>query len=937
MKRFQQVVAEKLASLCSLLANRPGTVLVLGLIGALVCLAYTVMHLTFLPNFAGLNNQEISYSKNYDSFVKEFQIKPQILVVAKGPQAKDNKAFLERLAVSLNGNPDLAKIYFKVDLKPFHAWALAYPDLNTLHKIEYTLKLAKPVFESIHYSTDLTAFWEALPKMAGMHTNVQSQPGQIDDLRQIIDLMRDELQGKHAAENALASPLKGIESLEDTQYITLRGGTYALMFVEPAKDSKGEEKIEPAVDAIRKSIAGISSEFPNVEAHLTGEPVLGVDEMETAKHDIFWAGILSLFLSSAVLIIGFGSFRKTVLAVIALFVGISWSLGYITLSVKHLNVFTLSLFPMLIGLAIDFSIQFLGRYEEERSKGLSPPAAVEKTIFSTGSGLFAAALITSLGFLAISVTKYRGIAELGVATGGSLLLCFLSTMTILPALLIKNDQEPEHRKMPANFQFEFPKMASAENILLKHAGLIVIVSLLLTGFFAIYAKNIAFDHNVLNLQAKNTDSIKTEMDLLAASGKSSLFAVIVAPDVKTAYRETNALRELETVGAIQSPLDFLPQDQENKFPVLEQIKDETSEFRLEKPDAPVDIPRLQSAFEKIEGLIKLGRKKVMLASSALQLLQSFVFPGSEVIPHRSVATNLADMSLSLQELQTSASNFLFILSTAKPQIASGILTGVQNNLYETLNKAFNLIKNGVPTRQITLGDLPKEIKDQFIGVTGKIQIQVYPAQNIWNRPALERFIAEVRQVDPNVTGSPVLILETTREMLESYKAAAKIAIVVIVLVTFAQFRKLSLTLLALFPLASGLLWLMGIMVLSGRSFNPANLLTLPIILGIGVAFGVYVMNRYREQRQASIFSTSTGRSVLLSALTSIAGFASLLGVSHRGLQSLGFTMTLGLSAMTLQALIVLPAILQLIGNFSKRNETRVVGKPKQLSKLWPSS
>ena len=145
-------------------------------------------------------------------------------------------------------------------------------------------------------------------------------------------------------------------------------------------------------------------------------------------------------------------------------------------------------------------------------------------------------------------------------------------------------------------------------------------------------------------------------------------------------------------------------------------------------------------------------------------------------------------------------------------------------------------------------------------------------------------------------------------MLNSYQHAAWIALIVILIVTFLQFRQFSLTLLTLTPLAIGFLWLLGIMVLTHSAFNPANLLTLPVILGIGVAFGVYVVNRYREKGEASIFSTSTGKSVLLSALTSISGFTALL-FTNSGLRSLGFTMTVGLSLVTFQALVVLPCII----------------------------
>lgn len=901
-----------LSFLYELVANRPAAVLAAGIIVAVLSSIYAYFHLTFLPNFAGLNSDQISYSRNYEAYVKEFKVEPDIIVMAKGPIPAQNIAFLQALAERLKDDPSLGRIFFRVDLKAFKAWALAYADLPTLKRIRDSVILAKPLFKSIGYRADLTRFWSAIPEMSGHSSSLKTNSGQILELKGFVDLMNQTLGGKEDLTLSFASQFKNLQILENVQYITLKGGTYALLFARPSAERMGD--ITAITASVRNLVALVAPRFPSVGVHLTGEPVLGADEMQTAKHDIFWAGLLSVLLCSAILIFGFGDIRKTFLTVITLLIGIGWSIGYIALSVGHLNVITLSLFPMLIGLAIDFSIQFLGRYLEERSRGQAPRQAAQTTYFATGTGLLAAATITALGFLAISFTQYKGIAELGVATGGSLLLCFISTMTILPALLLWTDKEEIDLRGERALQLFTSEGAAVERYLLARSKFILALALFLTIILAFKAKQISFDHNVLNLQSKSMDSIKTELELIQVSGKSSLFAVMVTNNLDEAQEYLNRLQHLDTVGSVQSPIPFLPPDQPKKFPLLRQIQSELADFRIDPPLTDVNVPRLSEAFKRIQGMIADGQKKITLASGALSLLQSFAFPGSQVIPHRSLATDLADMHGALDALAKSVAAFRTSLLRTDPAQATKLLTDFQSTLYKNLQTGFQIMKGGIPTREITLSDLPLPVREQFVGKTGKILIQVYPSQNIWERPALERFIAQLREVNPNVTGSPVLILETTRIMLESYKTAAKIALVVILVVAFVQFRKIRLTLFTLTPLAVGLVWLMGIMVIFHKAFNPANLLTLPIILGIGVAFGVYVINRYREERHPAIFSTSTGRSVLLSALTSIAGFASLLGVSHQGLQSLGFTMTVGLSAITFQALVVLPSLLEFVGS-----------------------
>jgi len=870
--------------LFGVVARHAKVIVVIGLVLSAASTYYAVRHLTLLSSFAGLTSDESSFNKNYASFVHEFKVQSNILVVAKGPVPHKNEEFLDRLSEVLTGNPYLAKVYYKFDLTPFKAWALAYPDRVTLKKIDTTIRLAKPLFTQIGNQVDLTRFWETVPKLSQQSSSFQGDVSDLSDVKTLIDVMTEKLQGKNELPK-FESALKDFEKIEEPQYITLNHGEYALFFAEPLKNAKGEEQTKSSVLSLREAIRKIQPEFPQVEAHLLGEPVLGVDEMETAEHDILWAGAISLILCAAILIAGFGDVRKTGLTVITLFVGIGWSLGYLAVSVKHLNVFTLSLFPMLIGLAIDFSIQFLGRYREEREKGMSPENAARITYFSTGTGLFSAALITSLGFFAIAFTEYKGIAELGIATGGSLILCFISTMTILPALLIAFDHNLVGRTVSRNTRIE--------SYIFSHSGIVLTVALLATLFLGNKARDIRFDHNILHLQAKGTDSVQTELDLINASDKSSLFAVIVADNVKQAQNYINRLHALSTVGNIQSPLPFIPSDQKQKSPLLNQIKEDAADINLIPALKPVDILRLKASFEEVNRLIERTQKKLRLAGETLNLFQALVYPGSQLLQHKSLTSSLANLYLSLDSLHQSASHFLAVIDQTDPSVAASRLTQFQNDIYRQLTKIIDLLKTGAPDHTITLSDLPENIRDQFVGRTGKIMIQVYPAQNIWERPALERFVNELREVDPNVTGSPILIFETTRLMLDSYKQAAKIAFWVIVLVAFLHFRTMKLTFFTLLPLAVGLLWLLGLMVLFHQAFNPANLLTLPVILGIGVAFGVYVVNRYRQEKHPSIFSTSTGRSVLLSALTSVAGFASLLGVRHQGLQSLGFTMTVG--------------------------------------------
>ena len=209
-------------------------------------------------------------------------------------------------------------------------------------------------------------------------------------------------------------------------------------------------------------------------------------------------------------------------------------------------------------------------------------------------------------------------------------------------------------------------------------------------------------------------------------------------------------------------------------------------------------------------------------------------------------------------------------------------------------------------------DLPQALHDRFVGVTGKYLLQVNAKKDLWKRENQEVFIEQLRSIDPKVTGTPVQLYEYTNLLKQSYVQAAQYSLIAIALLVLVHFRSLASVLLALIPVAVGSLWLAGLMGLCHVPLNPANIMTLPLVIGIGVTNGIHILNRYAEEQTPSILTRSTGKAVLVSGLTTIAGFGSLALGKHRGLQSLGYVMSTGLATCMIAGLTFLPALLSLL-------------------------
>jgi len=247
----------------------------------------------------------------------------------------------------------------------------------------------------------------------------------------------------------------------------------------------------------------------------------------------------------------------------------------------------------------------------------------------------------------------------------------------------------------------------------------------------------------------------------------------------------------------------------------------------------------------------------------------------------------------------------------EPEACAKQLALFQSALFQDIQDTLNSLRTQAGRGRLTAADLPAALRSRFVGVSGKFQLMVYPRKDVWQRVHQEEFIRELRAIDPDVTGTPVQVYEYTELLRKSYIEAAWYSLAAISLMVLIHFRKLKMLVLALLPVVIGTLWMAGFMGWAGIPFNPANIMTLPLVIGIGVTNGIHILNRFAEEADARIFTKSTGKAVLVSGLTTIAGFGSLILARHQGIQSLGYVMAAGTAACMVAGLTFLPALLGL--------------------------
>jgi len=439
-----------------------------------------------------------------------------------------------------------------------------------------------------------------------------------------------------------------------------------------------------------------------------------------------------------------------------------------------------------------------------------------------------------------------------------------------------------------------------------------------------------FDYNLLNMQSAGLPAVEFEEKLINASdatlgntnsnGRSLLYAAVVVDSRSDIAVLENKIRTLETVSSVDSIERFSTKDEARKLAMIGEIKRALADIRFAEPDPrPVNVTELSRTLYSLNGYCGLAREQA-----------------EKEAPE--VARELAGLQNAIEGLRKK-----MLQGTASVQEAYGVKLGAfQRSLLNDLGDTFEALRNQDDRGGLRTEDLPQALQHRFVGVTGKYLLQVYPKKNIWQRGNQEEFVQELRRElnpdgkdNPVITGTPVQLYEYTSLLKSSYEESALYALAAICLLTFIHFRSLGSVILALLPVVIGSVWLGGIMGCFNIPFNPANIMTLPLVIGIGVTNGIHILNRFAEEQSPSILAKSTGKAVLVSGLTTIAGFGSLAFAKHRGIESLGYVMATGVAACMLAALTFLPALLNLLARRHQKKQPSVANARATLGREEP--
>ena len=853
---------------------------------AALCAFYTRDKLSFKTSRADLIDPRSEYHQRWLNYTREFgDVTEDMVVVVEGPDAETIKHALDDLGDCLEGETELFKnVLFKVDLSRLRQKSLQYSSPEQLQLIltqldefgpllrRFNLLTLRSFVRELRFSLE-RSFSQPSPAVEMMTEPVLHQTALL--ATSLDEYARDQRHYDSPWQAQMPGELANLETVFGDRYLLNEKGTVGFLRVQPTTVANDFNGSSPSIDRLREMLAEAGKRHPHARLGLTGIPVLESDEMRSSQSAMFYASILSFIGVAALMVIGFRGLRYPILGNLVLLVGMAWSFGFTTLAVGHLNILSVSFAAMLIGIGIDYSTVYLLRYLECRHEGHAARSAVIATGTSVGPGILTAAISSSVAFFCAIMTDFAGVAELGIIAGGGILICTVAAFVVLPAVLVAADRRREGHALPSPLESRWLRRLTSQ-----YPVWVTAVSTLAIAGIAVFGTRVEYDYNLLHLQAKGLESVEVQKRIFDQADHSLLFAVSLADSPQQVLELKRKFEALPSVHHVEELAAILPRFSEEDTQLLVQaVSAQLSNLPVRAPAPPdVDPSMIGHELERIEAVLQSGKSPS--ASSAREQVGRFL-------------DRLSELS---QEAQ------MQLLRDYQARLSADLLARLQG-----------LAAISAP-EPVSPADLTPALVGRFISPQGKWLMQIYPKSQIWDIEPLEKFIADVRSVDPEATGTPLQTYEASKAIKRSYETAGVYALIAVCVLLLIDFRNVRDCVLALLPPLAGTALMFGVLGLFDIDLNPANLIVLPLVVGLGVDGGVHVIHDFRTQSQLGPYTPSASviNAILVNSTTTMVGFGSMMIAAHRGLYSLGLVLTIGVGTCLLVSIILVPAILTLI-------------------------
>ncbi len=849
---------EKLVAFC---LRWPWTVvlLTLALTGGGVYL--TVERFAIDTDTQNLFSPNMSWRKNQMALYRAFpQLENAIVAVIDAPNGEAADDAAARLTAELKGKPLMLRVWRPDDPAYFTKNGLLYLDLP---EVEHTVGMMigqRDVLTPLAEDPTLRGLSSVLTlnqkRAAGSPRATEMY---LTGLEQFSQAFEDVLAGHPTQVNWEKLLSGGKETAPPGPPLDKR----RMVLINPVLDFTELQPGAQAIETVRKTAAELGLTKENgYTFRLTGDVPLADEEFATLSENMALNTVGTLVVVAFILFAALRSPKLILAVLVTLLAGLGITSGAGILLIGRFNLISVAFAALFIGLGVDFGIQFATRYREERhGHGDLEPALLHATK-GIGFSLTLAAISLLAGFFCFLPTNFLGVAELGLIAGVGMIIAYFATLTFLPAAIKLLHPPAEYVPIATH------SLAAVDHWIAHHRPIVLIgtAAIVLAGVPALM--RLHFDSNPMNLRDQTVESVATFLDLSKDPKTAPNRIETLAPSLDAAKELKEKILALPDVDHVDSVFSLIPADQDEKLALIQRAATELQGALSPKvKPAPSDAETV---------------KALKAAAKALR----------------------AGMGKRLSPPVLRFASALDDLAKATPQ------TREQARLaaFGGFEKLLGQMRDALQAQRVTPDTLPEELRADWISTDGLVRLETVPKGDSNNREVMRQFADAMLAVAPDSSGPPIIISEAGKTVTQAFLEAGLFAFVAIFLILAVALRNAIDVALTLGPLLLAGVMSLQAAELLGVSLNFANIIALPLMFAVGVAFHIYYVIAWRKG-VVDMLASSLTRAIFFSSLTTGTAFGSLFLSSHPGTASMGELLTISLFFTLLAAFIIVPAFL----------------------------
>ena len=840
-------------------ALHAGRVLLGWLIVAIFSIVLAITSLKINTDPGKMIASDLPFRKAFSDFTHAFPASDNnFLIVVEAPDGEQAREASRALVESFASRKDLFSDVYAPGLGEFFdQYGILYLPESEINDIVDKTSKSAALLKLLSSSPNLVGLAQILEQLAPAIAGGQAPDAIAGFLRETKKTVTARINNRSQLLNWSATVTGKIGREPKRWYIS----------VKPVLDFS---EIDPSEISLKEAKRIISdpevTRSGTIKISLTGEAALNGEEFQSVTQGAALAGIVSFILVTIVIWLGMPDTRLIVPALSLLVFGFMTNIGFATLAIGSLNMISVAFAVLFIGLGIDYAVHSVLRFWEERIRGRGKLPAIAAAAHHAGPALALCTLTTSLAFLAFVPSDFVGMAQLGIIAAGGIVVALAASLTLIPAVLAKMDITPKEKHLTNKPILPKPVW--------QHLRLGTTVFTVMVAIAAIVLlPDVRFDGDPINLKDPNAPSVIAFKKILKNQPGEAYAGQIIVADAETAEKLVPKLQQLDSVKSVRWVDSFLPARQGAKLAKLHSLRDILT---TQQAQAAALTPQQQ-------------RAALLRIKSALLKIET-----------------TAAASKDLQREASALRRALVVLDMPKPA-SDEALKLLERDMFLQFPGLLQKLALMSVTEPLTVETIDIDIARRYVTGDGRWRLEVIPRDNLGDEKAMRAFVKDVRQLAPNVTGTPVEITGAADVVAKAMGLASIVAFGLVLLVLIPVLRSIVSITLVLAPLILSALLLMAYTVIFSTPFNFANVIVLPLLLGLGVDSAIHYVMRAREDgTRRQVVDTTTPRAVLISALTTIGSFGTLWLSSHRGTASMGELLTIAIIITLVTTLIVLP-------------------------------